>query len=73
MSEPGPERDVVVAIALVRVKRGSTWMIVAPRSLGLHHPLEPDRVALGHVRAHDHDAVGVPQVLRERGGAAATE
>ena len=47
------------AIALVRVKRGSTWITVAPRSLRLHHPLEADRVALGHVRAHDHDAVGV--------------
>ena len=31
----------------------------------LHHPLEPDRVVLGHVRAHDHDAVGVLQVLLE--------
>ena len=25
--------------------------------LGLDHPLEADRVALGHVRPHDHDAV----------------
>ena len=25
----------------------------------LHHPLEADRVVLGHVRAHDHDAVRV--------------
>ena len=25
--------------------------------LGLHHPLEPDRMGLGHVRAHDDDAV----------------
>ena len=41
--------------------------------LGLHHPLEPDRVALGHVRALDDDAVGVLQVLQEGGGAATTE
>ena len=47
------------ASALVRVKRGSTWMTFAPRALRLHDPLEADRVALGHVRAHDHDAVGV--------------
>jgi hypothetical protein len=41
--------------------------------LGLHHPLEPDRVALGHVGAFDDDAVGVLQVLLRRGGAAAPE
>ena len=33
--------------------------------LGLHHPLEPHRVALGHVRALDQDAVGVGPVLLE--------
>jgi hypothetical protein len=44
----------------------------APR-LGLHHPLEADRMGLGHVRAHDHDAVGVDQVLQVIGGAAAPE
>jgi hypothetical protein len=32
---------------------------------GLHHPLETHRVVLGHVRAHDHDAVGVLEVLLE--------
>src|SRR4026207_1899899 len=32
---------------------------------GLNHPLEPDRVVLGHVRAHDHDAVGVLEILLE--------
>src|SRR5439155_499053 len=32
---------------------------------GLHHPLESDRVVLGHVRAHDQDAVRVLQVLLE--------
>ena len=61
------------AIALVRVKRGSTWMTFAPRALRLHHPLEADRVALGHVRAHDQDAVGVLQVLLEGRGAAPAE
>ena len=39
----------------------------------LHHPLEPDRMVLRHVRAHDHDAVGVLQVLLERRRAAASE
>ncbi len=41
--------------------------------LGLHHPLEPDRMALGHVRALDDDAVRVLQVLLEGGRAAAAE
>ena len=41
------------AIALVRVNRGSTWISCAPLALGLHHPLEAHRVALGHVRADD--------------------
>ena len=41
--------------------------------LRLHHPLEADRMALGHVRALDHDAVGVLQVLLEGGGAAPAE
>ena len=69
----GPDRHVAVASALVRVKRGSTWMTFAPRSLGLHDPLEADRMALGHVRPHDHDAVGVLEVLLEVGRAAAPE
>ena len=41
--------------------------------LGLHHPLEADRVRLGEVGALDDDAVGVLQVLQERGRAAAAE
>src|SRR5205085_12499795 len=41
--------------------------------LGLHHPLEPDRMALGHVRSHDQDAVRVGQVLLEGGCASPTE
>ena len=32
MSVPARSGDVLSAIALVRVKRGSTWMTVAPRS-----------------------------------------
>ena len=42
-------------------------------ALRLHHPLEPDGMALGHVRTLDHDAVGVLQVLLERRCAAPTE
>ena len=41
--------------------------------LGLHHPLESHRVLLGHVRAHDDDAIGVLEVLLEGGGPAPTE
>ena len=41
--------------------------------LRLDHPLERDRVALGHVRTADDDAVGVNQIARKRGGPAATE
>ena len=73
MSLPARMPTNFVAIALVRVKRGSTWITVAPRSLRLHHPLEPDRVVLGHVRAHDQDAVRVLQILLERRGAASSE
>src|SRR4028119_740084 len=41
--------------------------------LGLHHPLEAHRVALGHVGALDDDAVAVLQVLQEVRGSATTE
>src|SRR5207302_2461444 len=41
--------------------------------LRLHYPLEANRMVLGHVRAHDQDAVRVRQVLLEVGGAAPTE
>ena len=41
--------------------------------LGLHGPAEADRVGLGHVRAHDQDAVAVGQVLLVVGGRAAAE
>src|SRR4051812_27881366 len=44
----------------------------APR-LRFHHPLETDRMALGHVRALDDDDVGVLQILLERRRAASTE
>src|SRR6185312_15352907 len=39
----------------------------------LHHPLVADRMALGHVRAHDHDAVRVLHVLLEGRCAAPAE
>src|SRR4051794_31546608 len=41
--------------------------------LRLHDPLETDRVGLSHIRALDHDAVSVGQVLLESGGAATPE
>ena len=55
MSLPARMPTCCVAIALVRVKRGSTWMTSCSALACLHHPLEADRVVLGHVRAHDHD------------------
>jgi len=33
----------------------------------LHHPLEADRMALGHIRTLNDNAVGVLQVLLKRG------
>src|SRR6185437_1088910 len=44
-----------------------------PALPGLEHPLEPDRVVFGHVRAHDHDAVGVLEILLEVRRAASSE
>src|SRR4029450_11065401 len=44
-----------------------------PPLLGLDHPLEAHRVALGHVRPLDDDDVSVLEVLLEGGGATPTE
>ena len=44
-----------------------------PLFLGLHRPAEADRVGLGHVRAHEQDAVAVGQVLLVVGGRTAAE
>ena len=41
--------------------------------LGLHHPAEPHRVTLRHIRALNDDAVRVLQILLERGRAASSE
>ncbi len=61
------------ATALVRVNRGSTWIMVAPRSFAFITQRKPDRVALRHVRSLDHDAVRVLQILLKRGRAASAE
>ena len=61
------------AIALVRVKRGSTWITLRAAALSLDHPLKPDRMALRHVRSLDQDAVGVRQVLLEGGRPSSSE
>jgi hypothetical protein len=39
----------------------------------LHDPLKADRVALGHIRAFDDNAIAIGQILKEVGGTAATE
>lgn len=41
--------------------------------LGLHYPLETDRVIFRHVRAFYQDTIRVLQILLERGGATPTE
>jgi hypothetical protein len=69
----GPHRDMLIG---QRAGPGEPRVDVddpGAASLGLHHPLEPDRMGLGHVRAHDDDAVGVGQVLLVVGGAATPE
>src|SRR5262249_19883007 len=77
MSEPAripTQRD---DSALVRVKRGSTWITCAPRSraasAGPARPLAAPRVVLGHVRAHAPDALGFGQALLERRPPASSE
>ena len=65
MSVPARIGTCRSASALVREKRGSTWMILRAALLGLHDPAEADRVRLGHRRALDQDAVGVLEVLLE--------
>ncbi len=45
-----------------RAGPGETWVDVnnfRPAGLGLHHPLKSHRVAFGHVRTLDHDAIRV--------------
>ena len=70
----GADADVARrTCADVRVNRGSTWISVAPVLLRLHRPAEADRVGLGHVRAHEQDAVAVGEVLLVGGGRAAAE
>ena len=73
MSLPARSGTCMSATADVRVNRGSTWITTCAARLGLHHPLEPDRMALGHVRALDDDAVAVGQILLERRRPASTE
>ena len=71
MSVPGADRHVQVGHR-ARAREPRVGMDHRRTALlGLDDPLEADRVLLGHVRAHDQDAVGVLQVLLERGGAAA--
>ncbi len=73
MSLPGPDRHVLVGQGAGPGEPRVDVDDLGAARLGLHHPLEPDRVALGHVRALDEDAVGVRQVLLEGGRAAAAE
>ena len=61
-------------LALVRVKRGSTWMILAPCStLAFIGQRKATGMVLRHVGAHDDDAVGVGHAPRVEGRRAAAE
>ena len=62
MSVPERIGAWISASAEVRVKRGSTWITVAPRCLRLRYEAKRDRMVLRHVGAHDDDAVAVRQV-----------
>ena len=69
----GPDRQVQVGH---RARTGEPRVDMDQRGaagLRLHHPLEGDRMALGHVRALDEDAVRIDQVTREVGSPAAAE
>src|SRR5207244_1348423 len=69
----GPNRDVKVGHGAGAGEPGVDVDDRGAPFLGGQDPLEPDRVALGRVRALDDDAVGVLQVLLERGGPAPPE
>src|ERR1035437_8469725 len=69
----GPQRDVLVGQGRCAGEPGVDVDDLGTARLRLHDPLEPDRVALGHVGTLDDDAVRVLQVLLECRGTAATE
>src|SRR5262252_10531263 len=79
--DPAEERDVRTRAdwnVQVRDRAGPTEARIDVNDrgapvLGLHHPAEADWMALGHVGALDHDAVGVLQILLESGRPAAPE
>ena len=63
MSEPARICRKRSAVEAVRVKRGSTTIILALRfSLGLDRPLEAAGMVLGRIAAHDQHHVGVLDV-----------
>ena len=61
------------ARAEVRVNRGSTCSTFAPASFACITKRKLDRVALGHVRAHDQHGIGVADVHLVGRRAAAAE
>ena len=82
MIEPAEEGDVAAradadvarrTAPTCGVKRGSTWISVAPFSFAFIGQRKPTGMGLGHVRAHEQDAVAVGQVLLVVGGRAAAE
>ena len=73
MSVPARIGTCWSAIALVRQKRGSTWMTLAPRSRAFITQRKPTGCASAIEEPWIEDAVGVLEVLLEVGGAAAPE
>jgi hypothetical protein len=69
----GPDRNIEVCVGARAREPGIDVDHSRPAELGFHHPLEADRMALGHIRTHDDDAVGVGEVLLEGGGAPSPE
>src|SRR5438270_19129 len=73
VDDPAEERDVATGadpdvLRGHRARAGEARVDVEDLCAALprlEHPLETDRVVLGHVRAHDHDAVGVLEILLE--------
>jgi microcompartment protein CcmK/EutM len=68
----GADRHVLVGQGARAREAGVDVDDLRPALTGLHHPAEADRVRLRHRVALDDHAVGVLEVLLERGGAAAT-
>ncbi len=62
ISVPERRRAKISAFADVRVKRGSTWMNVAPFIAGSLNPFKRNRMVLGNIAAHIQNNIGVSEI-----------